>query len=232
MMRNRLLVAGLLFGLLLPPIACPGPAVAGETWSLSGRLYVASEERDRGLSLTAKDPGGGGELFLDHARGWFLGIRARRVALVTGEDGELVGIFGRTGAVGAYDWAVNLAVHGLVGGQGRVFAEASAEVSRDFGLLLAYARLSAAPDGRWLERSGFVGDARIGIEAPLPHRPALALFGEIGAEWPARTDTRGHWRLGGRWAVGPFLLSLAYVDSTSGLRIGRAGLVAELSWSF
>ena len=231
-MRNRLLVAGLLLGSLLPPIAWPGPAAAGDVWSLSGRVYVASEERDRGLSLTARDPGGGGGLFLDHADGWFLGLRARRVALATGEDGELVGILGRTGALGAYDWAVNLAVHGLVGGRGRVFAEASAEVSRDFGLLLAYTRLSAAPDGRWLERSGFVGDARFGVEAPVPHLPDLALFGEVGVEWPARRHARGSWRLGGRWVVGPFLLSLAYVDSTSALRIGRAGLAARLSWAF
>ncbi len=230
-MTIRSCLCGLLF-LLLPLVVRVGTAVAGNVWSLSGTVYVASDERDRGMSLTAKDPGGGGELFLDHVRGWFLGIKARRVVLVTGEDGELVGIFGRTGEMGAYDWAVNLTVHGLVGGRGRVFAEANAEVSRDFGLLLVHARLSAAPDGRWLERSGFIGDARFGIEAPVPHLPHLALFGEIGAEWPTRTHPRGYWRLGGRLAVGPFLLSLAYLDTTSARTIGRAGLAATLSWSF
>jgi len=231
-MRIRVCIGGLpfLFPLLLA--LCMATAAAGEAWSVSGTVYGASDARERGLSLTAKDPGGGGELFLDHARGWFLGIKAQRMALVTGEDGELVGILGRTGETGAYDWAVNLAVHGLVGGRGRVFVEANAEMSRDFGLLLAYARLSAAPDGRWLERGGFVGDTRFGIEAPVPHRPFLALFGEIGMEWPTRTHPRGYWRLGGRVAVGPFLLSLAYVDTTSALTIGRAGFAAKLSWSF
>ncbi|RMF65983.1 MAG: hypothetical protein D6740_13530 [Alphaproteobacteria bacterium] len=231
-MTIRAALPGLLVGLLILPVAGTKPAIAGGAWSLSGGVYVTSDERERGLSLTGKDPGGGGELFWDHADGWFLGIRARRVALATGEDGELVGIIGRTGQAGAYDWAVNLAVHGLVGGEGRIFAEGSAEVSRDFGLLLAYARLAVAPDGRWLERSGFVADGRFGVEVPVPNLPDLALFGEMGAEWPGRTHPRGHWRLGGRVALGPLLLRIAYEDTTSALAIGRAGVVATLSWSF
>ncbi len=208
------------------------PAAAGDAWELSGSVHVASDERDRGLSLTGQDPGGGGELFLDHRDGWFAGLSARRVDLPSGEEAEITGVLGRTGAAGAYDWAVNLSFTGLAGGRGRVFAEARAEVSRDFGLAIAYARLAAAPDGRWLERDGFVGDASFGLEAPVPHAPRLALFAEIGVEWPAETHARGHWRLGGRLRAGPLLLSVAYEDTTSALRIGRAGVLARLSLPF
>lgn len=208
------------------------PAAADDAWALSGSVHVASDERDRGLSLTAKDPGAGGELFLDHRAGWFLGLTIRRIDLPTGEDAEIAGVLGRTGSAGAYDWAVNLSLTGLAGGRGRVFAEARAEVSRDFGLAIAYAQLAAAPDGRWLERDGFVGDARFGLEAPVPQAPRLALFAEIGVEWPARTHARGHWRIGGRLRAGPLLISVAYEDTTSALAIARAGVLARLSVPF
>lgn len=211
-------------------VATTGRAQEATGWS--GTLFVTSDLRDRGVSLSGRDPSGGGALYHDRADGFYGGLSVRRIDDPRGNDVMASLHLGRSGIIGAYDWNLDLSGDLLLGEDAFFYPEITFDLSRDFGLAIFSAGTALAPDGRWLVPGKAAIDWHGGIEWPVPRAPWLAVTVAGGVEFQDKAGDNGYWRLGLVAGWRSFRLTLAYEDSSLSLRRARAGVVARLGWDF
>ncbi|RMD89100.1 MAG: hypothetical protein D6807_04380 [Alphaproteobacteria bacterium] len=207
------------------------PAVA-QGWDVSATVRGESDHVDRGLTLSGGDPAATATLYLDHESGLYGSLSLSRIDDRRGNDGRVEGVVGQRFEVGAYVLDLSAAVDGFFGADGYLYPEFQARVSRDLGLFYAAAGVAYAPDGRWFLRNRGSVYGWLETEIPLPRIAWLAATAHVGRESLAGTRDRTDWGLGLVASHDRFDVSLAYEDSNSRLRIGRARVVAALSLYF
>ncbi len=197
-----------------------------------GALMATNDLRDRGVSLSGRDPAVAGVLYLDRADGLHAAATLRRIDDPRGNDAMASLRLGWSGIVGAYDWSVDLAGHLLVGEDAFFYPEVSAELSRDLGLVVFSAGTTIAPEGRWLVPGRATLDLHGTVEWPVPQAPWLAVLVEGGREFQHAADDNDYWRFGLLAGWRSFTVSLAYEGSSLALRRARDGVVLRLDWDF
>lgn len=202
-------------GLLL----APGLAVAQEpAWTVSGRLGVASDYRDRGYTLSDEQPVVQGEVTLSHASGLYAGVWGSGIAEYgigpdgDGADIEVTLYAGWAGTLGGFD--VDAAVWSNVypDGEDVSYVEFPLEIGRTLGDATLSAGVVWAPAqtgtgdqaNTWAwTRADYAPEAwPVGLHAVLGY--------EDGGFAPeGKTD----WRIGMDAPVGFFTVALDWVDS-------------------
>ncbi len=231
MVRPRSHFMGLLL-VATAAFAATAGARAQEATGWSGRLTAASDLRDRGVSLSDRDPTGGGEIYYDRDDGLYVGIVLSRVDDPVGNDGMASLHLGKGGVVGAYDWNLDLAGDLLVGADAFFYPEISFDLSRDFGLVIFGAGTTLAPDGRWLVPGKVSVDLHGRVAWPVPRAPWLAFTASGGVEFQQGAPDNGYWRLALVAGWRSFTFTLAYEDSSLALRRARGGVLVRFGWDF
>ncbi|SDD90392.1 TorF family putative porin [Kordiimonas lacus] len=212
-------------GLLL---AASTAATAQEESSLAidGYVGVLSDYRDRGLSLSDKDPVIVASVGAFHDSGFYGGV-------VGGILGD--GYAGKTKAefyagyqmdtgTYIYDFSAELdSFHG--DGSSRFLPEFKATMARDFGLAFIRGGMSYAPDGRWSDPDRDSFYVYSDLEVPIPSIPELTLIGRLGYDMRQNRSNVWDWGLGVSAFIENVELSVMYEDSGREHDMGEGALV-------
>lgn len=220
-MKNTILATVLALGM-------SGAAQAQDTGALAfdGYLGILSDYRDRGLSLSDKDPVFVASMGAFHDNGFYGGVMAALVG--DGFAGETKAEFyaGYQMDKGdyIYDFSAELdTFHG--DGDSRYFPEFKASMARDFGLAFVRTGLAYAPDGRWHDPDRDSFYASMELEVPIPNMPEFTIISRLGYDMRQQRSDVWDWGLGISAFVDQVELSVMYEDSGREHDMGEGAVI-------
>lgn len=215
-------------GSLLVAVLAGTSAVAAQdesSWSLDGYFGGATDLRDRGLSLSDRDPVMYGSLGLFHDNGFSAGVDLALISDRLGNDGRTEFFVGYSLDKGDYIYDFTVELDGIHGDDSNFYPEFRASVSRDFGLAFIRGGLAYAPDGRWStpDLDSFYTFAD--LEIPVPTLPDLTLVTHVGYDARSNASNLWDWSVGVSAFIKDFEISLTLEDSSLDDPISNTQLV-------
>lgn len=215
-------------------LTAPMTAVAQEAdWSVSGRVGVVSDYRDRGYTLTDGEPTVQGEVTVAHASGLYAGLWGSGIeAYGVGADGDGARIettlyAGWAGSLAGLDVDVGVWRNVYPDGDGVNYTEFPLEVGRTMGETTLSAGVVWAP-----AQTGTGDQSNTWVWTRLEHAPETwpvsvhaALGHEDGGFAP---DGKTDWRVGLTAPLGDWRLGLEWVDSDT----DDSAVVGSLFWTY
>jgi uncharacterized protein (TIGR02001 family) len=211
----------------------PLPTDIEAAFLVDASLSVTSDYRDRGLSLSNRNPALQGEVTVTHRRsGLFATAFASTVAEDGGADTEIAATLGITRPIGR--WTVGVGITGTFypGDPGTASYEVQAVAERPIGQGKWGVELAYSP-----EQANLGGEDNIYLgtfaEMPIGDLP-LSIYGTIGVEHGEGGNRKIDWSVGTEVELGNFALDLSYIDTArAGAEPGSdATLVASISHNF
>jgi uncharacterized protein (TIGR02001 family) len=211
----------------------PLPIEVEAAFLVDASLTLASDYRDRGLSVSDGKPAMQGEITVTHHRsGLFATAFVSTVAEDAGANLELSATFGISRNIG--NWTIGAGITGTFypGDPGTASYELQAIAERPigagrWGVELAYAPKQANLGG---EDNIYVGTFG---EMPLGKLP-LSVHGSVGVEHGDGGDYKVDWSVGTEIELGKFAVDLSYIDTARARAApgSDATVVASISHSF
>lgn len=219
----------ILAGSLFVAVVTGASAVSAQdesSWSLDGYFGGATDLRDRGLSLSDRDPVLSGSVGLFHDGGFSVGMDMALINDRLGNDGRTEFFVGYSLDKGDYIYDFTLELDGIHGDDSDFYPEFKASVSRDFGLAYVRGGIAYAPDGRWStpDLDSFYTFAD--LEIPVPTIPELTLITHVGYDaLSGGASDLWDWSVGVSAFIKDFEISLTLEDSSLDDPISNAQLV-------
>ncbi|NVJ99224.1 MAG: hypothetical protein HWE25_13800 [Alphaproteobacteria bacterium] len=206
--------------------AMPAAAQDDGGLAIDGYVGVVSDFRDRGLSLSDKDPAVVASVGAFADSGFYGGVVGAYFDGTVGADTKLEFYGGYQIDKGdyIYDFSVELdTYHGE--GSSDLFPEFKASVARDFGLAFVRAGAAYAPDGRWNLPDNDSLYIFTDLEVPVPTMPELTLIGRIGHDFRQDRSNLWDWGIGLSAFINQVEVSLMYENSSLDHSAGDGRLV-------
>jgi uncharacterized protein (TIGR02001 family) len=215
MMATRMKLIKSLFGSTLMVLAV-SPVMAEEegSFSLDGYVGITNDYRDRGISLSDKDPTVVASVVAYHDSGFFIGTKGAFISDRRGNDGQIKGFAGYGFESGAYTYDVSFTVDSIHGGEGsQYFPEIEGSMARDFGLFYVRGGLAWAMDGRWHTPENDSLYTFVDVEIPVPTMPEVTIISHFGYDNRFDRSDLLDWGVGLSAFVDSIELTLTYEDS-------------------
>lgn len=201
---------------------------------VGGEALLLSDYRFRGISRSDRDPALQGSVTVSGYEGWYLGGRAMTLKDAGSLGGAELDLYAGYGIALDLATSIDLGVMYYVfpDGEGETdYVEPYASISHQIGPVLGTVGAKYAPDQDALGG----GDSLYlfsEVEVAIPTLPVTAIAG-IGRQEAGLGASYWNWSLGARYARGPFVASLRYVDTDlSANPNAKAGLVASAGFRF
>jgi len=200
--------------------------------SLDGYIGLASDFRDRGLSLSDKDPALMGSVGLFSDSGFYGGVTAAIVDDGQGGDTKTEFYAGYQIDKGDYIYDLSFELDSFHGEGSRFYPEFKATMARDFGLAFIRGGASYAPDGRWSNPDIDSTYIFVDLDVPVPTLPELTVISRFGYDIRAGRSNLWDWGVGLSAFIDDVELSLMYEDSTLDQRIGNGAVILGAKFYF
>ncbi len=202
-------------------------------WSVSGRVGVVSDYRDRGYTLTDGQPTVQGEVTLAHASGFYAGLWGSGIeeyGVDADGDGariETTLYAGWSGSLAGMDVDVGVWRNVYPDGDGVNYTEFPLEIGRTIGGTTLSAGVVWAP-----AQTGTGDEANTWVWTRLEHAPEawpVSLHATLGHEDGGfAPDGKTDWRVGLAAPLGAWTLGLDWVDSDT----DDSAVVGSLFWTY
>lgn len=194
--------------------------------AVDGYVGVVSDFRDRGLSLSDKDPAVVASLGAFSDSGFYGGVLGAYFDGSFGADSKLEFYAGYQIDKGDYIYDLSVELDSYHGdGNSRFFPEFKASVARDFGLAFIRTGAAYAPDGRWSLPDQDSLYLFTDLEVPVPTMPELTIIGRMGHDFRQDRSNLWDWGVGLSAFVNQVEFSLMYESSSLDHRIGDDRIV-------
>jgi len=223
---KQLFIGTSLLGALITTSGVAAQDAEGSVWSVDGYVGGATDYRDRGLSLSDRDPVIYGSLGLFHDNGFSAGLDMALINDQFGNDGRTEFFVGYALDRGDYVYNFTVELDGIHGDSSNYYPEFKASMSRDFGLAFIRGGVAYAPDGRWSSPDLDSFYTYADLEIPVPTIPELTLITHLG--YDARSDGASDlwdWSVGVSAFVKSFEISLTLEDSSLDNPISNAQFI-------
>lgn len=200
--------------------------------AVDGYLGLLSDFRDRGLSLSDKDPSLVASLGLFSDSGFYGGVMGAIVDDGVGGDAKAEFYAGYQMDRGDYIYDFSVELDSIHGNDSRFYPEFKATMARDFGLAFIRTGVSFAPDGRWSAPDSDSVHVFTDLEVPVPTMPEFTLIGRIGRDFLSGQSNRWDWGLGVSAFIDQVEISLMYEDSSVDSRAGNGTVVLGARFYF
>jgi len=201
-------------------------------WTLDGYVGLISDYRDRGLSMSDKDPTLYGSLGIFHKSGLYGGLDAAIIDDGRGGDEKTEFFIGYHFDAGDYIYDFSAELDGIHGASSEYYSEFKASISRDFGLAFIRGGLAYAPEGRWNtpDVDSFYGYAD--LEIPVPTLPDLTVLAHVGYDVRDQRSNLWNWSVGISAFVESIEFSLMYENSSLDQQIGKGAVIVGTKFYF
>jgi uncharacterized protein (TIGR02001 family) len=214
--------------------ALAGPVLAEEEkpYSIDGYIGVTSDYRDRGLSLSDRDPTIRASVGLYHDSGFYLGGGFAAISDSAGGDAKANIFAGYSFDSGSFSYDLSVELDSIHGSGSSYYPEFTGTVSRDFGLAYIRTGVTYAPDGRWSAPDSDSFYLFTDLEVPVPTLPELTVITRLG--YDVRDDRRNLWDYGvGLSAfIENFELSVMYENSSLNGGLGKGAVIGGVKFYF
>ncbi|MCK0068215.1 TorF family putative porin [Kordiimonas laminariae] len=201
-------------------------------WSLDGYVALATDYRDRGLTLSDRDPSYYGSLSLSHEKGWFFGVDAARIDDQRGGDVRTEFFVGYQIDAGDFIYTLSAEVDAIHGNGSQYYPEFKASIARDFGLAYISSGFSVAPDGRWNTPDVDSYYSYVDLEVPVPTMPELTLITHVGYDIRDGRSDLWDWSAGLSIFVNDFELTLTFEDNSLDNRLSNGQFIVGTKFYF
>ena len=223
----------LLLGTLAATVfAAPSWAQDEKPYSIDGYVGVTSDYRDRGLSLSDRDPTIRASVGLYHDNGFYVGGGLAAISDSAGGDAQANIFAGYNFDSGGFTYDLSVELDSIHGEGSSYYPEFTGTVSRDFGLAYIRTGITYAPDGRWSAPESDSLYLFTDLEVPVPTMPELTVISRLG--YDVRSDRRDLWDYGvGLSAfIENFELSVMYENSSQNGGLGKGAVIGGVKFYF
>ena len=213
-------------------LAAPALAEDEKPYSIDGYVGVTTDYRDRGLSLSDRDPTVRGSVGLYHDSGFYVGGGLAAISNSAGGDAQANIFAGYNFETGGFSYDLSVELDSIHGGGSSFYPEITGTVSRDFGLAYIRTGVSYSPDGRWSTPNSNSLYLFTDLEVPVPTMPELTIISRLG--YDMREDRRNLWDYGiGLSAfIESFELSVMYENSSLDGGLGKGAVIGGVKFYF
>ncbi|WP_417457916.1 TorF family putative porin [Kordiimonas sp.] len=215
--------------------ACAPAALAqdsGSSFSFDGYLGVVSDYRDRGLTLSDKDPAVIASLGLYHDNGLYVGASAGSISEAAGGDAKASVFAGYSFDAGDFIYDLSVELDSIQGNDAKYYPEISASVSRDFGLAFIRTGAVYAPDGRWSAPNTDSFYIYTDVEVPVPTMPELTIISRLGYDMRQNRADLWDYAIGLSAFIDVVEFSIMYEDSSLDQAIGGGAILGGIKLYF
>ncbi|TNE63860.1 MAG: hypothetical protein EP335_08655 [Alphaproteobacteria bacterium] len=203
-----------------------------EGFSIDGYVGGVTDYRDRGLSLSGKDPAVVASVGAYQDNGFYFGVSGASVGWA-GIDARVRGFAGYRIDKGDYIYDFSAELDSTHGDDSNFYPEFRGTIARDFGLAFIRGGLVYAPDGRWSLPTQQSLYAFTDLEVPVPNLPELTIIGRLGYDMRGG-DFRNLWDYG--IGLSAFIesveLTLMYENSSLNGGYGKGAVVFGAKYYF
>ncbi len=196
-------------------------AQADNGLEFDGYVGIVSDFRDRGLSLSGKDPALMASLGVFHDRGFYAGGVGAIIDDGRGGDAKAEFYAGYQWGDDSYTYDLSVELDTIHGNGSHYFPEIKGAIARDFGLAYVRAGASYAPDGRWFTPDNDSFYAFSDLEIPVPTLPEVTAILRAGRDFRSGLADVWDWGAGVSVFVNNVEISLMYEDSGLDQREGK-----------
>jgi len=201
-------------------------------WSLDGYVGVSTDYRDRGISLSGRDPSVSASLGLFHKSGLYGGVDAALIGADFGSNQKTEFYIGYAIDKGDYIYDFSVELEGFHTNESNYYSEFKASVSRDFGLAFIRGGLAYAPEGRWNLPGVDSVYGYADLEVPVPSMPDLTLVTHVGYDVRDGRSNLWNWSVGVSAFINNFEVTLGYEDSSLDNQLAKGQLVLGAKFYF
>ncbi|WP_417461582.1 TorF family putative porin [Kordiimonas sp.] len=215
---------------------CFAPATFAQdgesSFSFDGYLGVVSDYRDRGLTLSDKDPAVIASFGLYHDNGFYIGASAGSISNDAGGDAKASLFAGYNFDAGDFVYDLSVELDSIQGGDAKYYPEISASVSRDFGLAFIRTGAVYAPDGRWSAPNSDSFYIYTDVEVPVPTMPELTIISRLGYDMRQNRSDLWDYAIGISAFIDVVEFSVMYEDSSLDQNIGGGAVLGGIKLYF
>lgn len=219
----------------LATLLVSGGAAAAQdaTWTVGGQVGVVSDYRDRGYTLSDREPALQGDVSVTHQSGFYAGVWGSTINdYGVGADGdgariELTFHGGWTGSIAGFDVDIGVWDNRYPDGEAVDYVEFPLQVGRSSGDVTVAVGAIVAP-----AQNSLGDESNTYVWTRADYAPTTWLFSlhatvghEDGAFAP---DSKTDWRIGLEAPLGAFTLGADWVDSDT----EDSSLVGRIFWGF
>ncbi|WP_417450000.1 TorF family putative porin [Kordiimonas sp.] len=201
-------------------------------YSIDGYVGIASDYRDRALSLSEKDPSIMASVGLYHDNGFYLGGGIAAISASAGGDAKANIYAGYNFDAGSFTYDLSVELDSIHGDGSSYYPELTGTVSRDFGLVFIRTGATYAPDGRWSAPDSDSFYLFTDLEVPVPTLPELTIISRLGYDMRQDRANLWDWGVGLSAFINTFELTLMYEDSSLNGERGNGALIGGVKFYF
>lgn len=197
-----------------------------------GYISVATDHRDRGVSLSGSDPALTGSLTI-YKGGFFAGAFGAWAKDLNDQKAQTEFFVGYMMPLGGWDLTLAGELDSFHGnGDSSFYPEIKASLSRDYGLAYVNGGVSWSMDGRWHNPDGDDVYTWIDLDVPIPTLPEFTVVAHAGRDFISGYDNVTDWSIGVSAFVKDFEITASYVDTTYADNRGKGAFLASLKFYF
>ncbi|WP_262690318.1 TorF family putative porin [Kordiimonas aestuarii] len=201
-------------------------------YSVDGYVGVTSDYRDRGLSLSDKDPTIMASVGLYHDNGFYVGGGVAAISESAGGDAKANLYAGYNFDADGFTYDLSVELDSIHGGDSSYYPEITGTVSRDFGLAFIRTGVTYAVDGRWSAPDSDSFYVFADLEVPVPTIPELTIISRLGYDMRQDRANLWDWGIGLSAFIDTFELTLMYEDSSLNGPRGSGAIIGGLKFYF
>jgi uncharacterized protein (TIGR02001 family) len=197
-----------------------------------GYISVATDHRDRGVSLSGSDPALTGSLTVSKGS-FFAGAFGAWAKDLNGRETQTEFFAGYILPLGGWDLTLSGELDSFHGnGSSSFYPEVKASLSRDYGLAYVSGGLSWSMNGRWNNPYNDSTYTWLDVDVPIPSLPEYTIIGHIGHDFIDGNSNVTDWSIGMSAFIKDFEVSASYVDTTYKDSRGKGAFLASLKFYF
>lgn len=219
---------------ILIAATCTSGAVLAEDDPLEfdGYISVATDHRDRGVSLSGSDPALTGSLTISKGS-FFAGVFGAWAKDLNGRETQTEFFAGYMMPLGGWDLALSGELDSFHGnGSSSFYPEVKAAISRDYGLAYVNGGVSWSMDGRWDNPNNDSVYTWLDVDVPIPSLPEYTIIAHFGHDFIDGSNNVTDWSIGMSAFIKDFEVSASYVDTTYDDNRGKGAFLASLKFYF
>ena len=196
---------------------CAADVAADDGIDVLGYVGLSSDLRQRGLSLSEREPAPYGLLRLEYGGGLSGDLYVARANDGRGSDVLVSGALSYSREISGYTLGFSAQLDSFHGSDRSVtYQTFGADLSRDFGLVILDLGVDFSPFGRWNTPQNASLYLNGGISYPVPDLPDMTLFGTWGYDVRDALSNVFDWSVGASYFFKDIELVLAVEDSDIG----------------
>ena len=203
-----------------------------DSMEIDGYISVATDHRDRGVSLSDADPALTGALTVSKG-GFFAGAFGAWAKDLNGRETQAELFAGYMMPLGGWDLTLSGELDTFHSPESSTFyPEIKANLSRDYGLAYVNAGMSWSMEGHWNNPDADSIYSWVDLDVPIPSMPEFTVIGHLGRDFVSGRDNVTDWSIGMSAFIKDFEVSASYVDTTYNDRRGKGAFLAALKFYF